>query len=112
MDIPPKIDLKAKARRAYLPLDMDGSVMKSRSFCGNAEPKIVRCWIDVPVGPNMFTSPKVMVKYEGHRKGDKFVCLFDYYPDEISFTPAELVGLTAKEARKLKMKKDVAYLQS
>lgn len=38
--------------------------------------------------------------------------LFDYYPDEISFTASEFVGLTEDEARHLKFKKDKRYLQS
>jgi hypothetical protein len=38
--------------------------------------------------------------------------LFQYYPDEISFTEKEFVGLTLDEARGLKFKKDKAYLQS
>ena len=38
--------------------------------------------------------------------------LFEYYPDEISFTPAEFVGLLPSEAYALKHKKDLAYLQS
>jgi hypothetical protein len=96
--------------RDHMPLEMDGTVAKSKSFCGNAEPKIVRCVIEPST--SMFESPKVMVKYEGHRKGDEFVCLFDYYPDEISFTPAEFIGLTAKEARTVKFEKDKAYIQS
>jgi len=38
--------------------------------------------------------------------------LFDYFPDEISFTEDEFVGLTLDEAFALKHKKDVAYLKS
>jgi hypothetical protein len=38
--------------------------------------------------------------------------LFSYYPDEISFTAEEFIGLTRGEAMALKHKKDVAYLQS
>lgn len=38
--------------------------------------------------------------------------LFDYYPDELSFTALEFVGLTEEEAHLLKLKKDKAYLQS
>jgi hypothetical protein len=38
--------------------------------------------------------------------------LFDYYPDELRFSPDEFVGLTVEEAHNLKQKKDVAYLQS
>lgn len=38
--------------------------------------------------------------------------LFDYYPDELSFTPAEFVGLTLEEASRRKFTKDVAFLRS
>lgn len=37
--------------------------------------------------------------------------LFSYFPDEISFLPRELVGLTEDEARALKAGKDSVYLQ-
>jgi len=38
--------------------------------------------------------------------------LFEYYPDEISFTPSEFVGLDLEQATNLKGKKDRAYLRS
>lgn len=38
--------------------------------------------------------------------------LFDYYPDEISFSPSEFVGKTVMECLKLKGDKDRRYLQS
>jgi len=38
--------------------------------------------------------------------------VLEFYPDEISFTPAELEGKTVDEARALKQQKDVAYLRS
>lgn len=38
--------------------------------------------------------------------------LFEYYPDEISFTPNEFVGLTIEQCRALKGKKDLAFLTS
>jgi hypothetical protein len=38
--------------------------------------------------------------------------LFSYYPDEISFTPGEFIGLTKGQALALRHRKDVAYLQS
>jgi hypothetical protein len=38
--------------------------------------------------------------------------LFRFYPDEIQFSENELVGLTEKEAKELRTKKDIAYLQS
>lgn len=36
--------------------------------------------------------------------------LFDYYPDEIQFSPNEFIGLTLDECRHLKFKKDKNYL--
>lgn len=38
--------------------------------------------------------------------------LFEFYPDEISFTTNEFIGLTEEEAGTLKGKKDKKYLQS
>lgn len=38
--------------------------------------------------------------------------LFSYYPDEISFSPSEFIGLTEEEGRHLKFIKDKRYLQS
>jgi len=52
--------------------------------------------------------PRVTVVYEDGEKEE----LFQYYPDEISFSPSEFVGLTREEAFQLRHKKDVAYLQS
>jgi len=118
---------RAQARRDYLPKNMDGSVALPLGL-GNearkqvftlADPKIVRCAINASA--DMFSCPKVMVKYELFMDKEderlallekEFELLFDYYPDEISFTPDEFIGLTAKEARTLKFEKDKAYLQS
>ena len=52
--------------------------------------------------------PKVFATLDNGE--EKF--LFEYYPDELSFTPDEFVGLTFDEAHDLRHKKDVAYLQS
>jgi hypothetical protein len=41
-----------------------------------------------------------------------FVQLFSYFADEIGFTTNELMGKTVEQARELRHKKDVAYLQS
>lgn len=38
--------------------------------------------------------------------------LWNYYPDEISFTPREFIGLTLSDAEGLKYKKDIEYLRS
>lgn len=38
--------------------------------------------------------------------------VFDFYPDEISFSGAEFVGLTIDECRLLKFGRDRAFLQN
>jgi hypothetical protein len=38
--------------------------------------------------------------------------LFWFYPDELSFTESEFIGLTEQEARALRLRKDIAYLRS
>ncbi|MFH1404985.1 MAG: hypothetical protein ABIH21_02710 [Patescibacteria group bacterium] len=38
--------------------------------------------------------------------------LFEYYPDEIGFSPSEFIGLTLDQALDLHRKRDVAYLRS
>lgn len=38
--------------------------------------------------------------------------LFSYFPDEISFRPAEFIGLTIEQAHKLRFNKDRGFLQS
>ena len=52
--------------------------------------------------------PQVYVDTES----EKSQFLFQYYPDEIQFTPDEFIGLTIEEARHLKFKKDKDFLQS
>jgi len=38
--------------------------------------------------------------------------LFTYYPDELSFTAAEFVGLTKEEGRQLRHDRDVVFVRS
>jgi hypothetical protein len=52
--------------------------------------------------------PQVYVTMENGR--ERF--LYDYYPDEISFTPEEFVGKTIKECITLKYEKDKRFLTS
>ena len=52
--------------------------------------------------------PQVFVTFENNK--EEF--LFEFYPDEISFSQEEFVGLTVEEAKDLKFRKDKAYLQS
>lgn len=53
--------------------------------------------------------PVVMVKVGD---SDEEKRLFSYYPDEISFSAEEFVGLTVSQAKDLRHKRDVDYLQS
>jgi len=52
--------------------------------------------------------PKIYVTTEDNTEH----FLFQYYPDEISFTPNEFIGLTLEEGKDLKRKKDLKYIQS
>ena len=52
--------------------------------------------------------PAVKVTYENGTTEE----LFTFYPDELSFTPNEFIGLTRTQALELRHKKDVAYLRS
>jgi len=52
--------------------------------------------------------PQVVVMLDN----DTVKILFAYYPDEISFTPDEFIGLTVAEAHALKLKKDREWLKS
>ena len=72
--------------------------------------KIVECRITPPKG--MFEPdplPKIFVKLEGE-PDEKF--LLEFYPDEISFTPQEIIGKTILEVHSLHFQKDKLYLQS
>ena len=72
------------------------------------EPKIIKA--DTGNMPNSFFDPMPVVKVEFDNGETKE--LFSYYPDEIRFSESELIGLTEKEARELRHKKDVNYLRS
>jgi hypothetical protein len=52
--------------------------------------------------------PEVTAHYEDGSEE----MLFQYYPDEIRFTPSEFVGLTREEAFALRHQKDTNYLQN
>ena len=49
--------------------------------------------------------PKVMATTEDNVEHE----LFSYYPDEISFTAQEFIGLTIAEGKDLRRKKDLNY---
>lgn len=52
--------------------------------------------------------PKVHVTLADGQSQD----LFCFYPDEISFQPADFVGLTVAAAKQLRFQRDTAYLKS
>jgi len=76
----------------------------------NASPVISRCEIgnyprSMPEGI-LDAMPQVKVQFDdGSEK-----TLFEFYPDELSFTEDEFIGLTEKQAHELRMKKDIEFL--
>ena len=75
----------------------------------NDNAKITSCRITA-MPKNLFDPmPQVMVTVEGSNEEHK---LFSYYPDEISFSPNDFIGITVRQALNLRHKRDVAYLTS
>jgi len=74
-----------------------------------SKPVITDCRITAM--PKSFMDPMPMVVVS-MSDGTVDKTLFSYYPDEISFTSEEFIGLTQDEAWQLKFKKDVKYLKS
>lgn len=71
------------------------------------EKKIIKCRF-TPMPKSLFDAmPQIYVILEGE-SNEQF--LFDYYPDEISFTENEIIGKTMSECRTLKFQKDKNYL--
>jgi hypothetical protein len=68
--------------------------------------KIVKAHITAMPKSMFDPMPKVIVETEDGNTEE----LFQYYPDEISFTSNEFIGLTIEEGRDLKVKKDKAFL--
>lgn len=66
-----------------------------------------------PMPQGMFDPmPEVHVTIKGESGEEKEHYLFMYYPDELSFTEKEFIGLSLSDAKALKFKKDVQYLKS
>lgn len=68
--------------------------------------KVIKCHITDQPKSLFDPMPEVIVTLED----GSVVNLFRYYPDEISFTPNEFVGLTIDECRSLYTKKDKEFL--
>lgn len=71
-------------------------------------PKIVKAKIQMQKSWGI-DLPTVLADFEDGRTD---VRLFQYYPDELFFSPEEFVGLTEEQAHGLFLKKDTAYLRS
>lgn len=75
-------------------------------------PKIVRCEIGPyprPMPKGMFDPiPNVKVELTNGEK----LTLFSFYPDEITITESELIGLTVDQAKRVKFEKDVRYIEA
>lgn len=87
-------------------------ITKSNDYMNSTEPVIIKCSIGPyprPMPEGMLDSmPKVSVRFnDGNEK-----TLFEFYPDEISFTEAEFIGMTEESARRLRFEKDKKYIQS
>ena len=76
------------------------------------EPVIVKCSIGKyprPIPEGMFDEmPEVKVTLSNGEENT----LFEFYPDELSFTETEFIGLTVEMAHNLRFEKDVKFLQS
>ena len=78
----------------------------------SSEPTINKCNIGPyprPMPEGMIDElPKVKVQFDnGEEK-----TLFEFYPDEISFSEQEFIGLTENEALRLIFEKDRKYIQT
>lgn len=69
--------------------------------------KIVKARITAQPKDIFDPMPEVWVVYDNGEEEK----LFSYFPDEISFSPEEFVGLNRSEALSLRNKKDVEYLR-
>ncbi len=60
--------------------------------------------------PDGMLDPMPQAKVQFNDGSEKV--LFEFYPDELSFTEDEFIGLTEEQAHELRMKKDIEFLQS
>ena len=94
-------------------VDPDGNVRETRWMHARRMQscKITSARIITPERIVCGPLPVVFVTVDGKEER-----LFEYYPDELSFSPEEFIGLTVEEGRALKQAKeqakDKAYLQS
>jgi len=60
----------------------------------------------------MFDINKSFVEARLDDRPEAWCKVFNFYPDELSFSDSEFTGLTIRQARELKLKKDQAFLRS
>jgi hypothetical protein len=82
-------------------------MLRQAKFEGKLAPVIVSAHITAMPKTLLSPMPQVFAKTSDGQEHK----LFSFYPDEISFEPHEFVGLTVQEAKQLRFKKDVQYLQ-
>ncbi len=70
--------------------------------------KVIKCRITEQPKSLFDEMPRVFVTTEDGTEH----FLYQYYPDEISFTESELIGLTLEECGRLYTEKDLRYLRS
>lgn len=65
--------------------------------------------VEITPMPTNFTDPMPSVIATFEDESTK--TLFSFYPDEISFSEGDFIGLTETEAHQLKSNKDRAYIR-
>jgi hypothetical protein len=73
-----------------------------------SEPTIIKCKIGPYPKGFLDPMPIVAVVFSDKTTAE----LFSFYPDELSFSESEFIGLTKSQAMQLRHNKDVAYLRS
>jgi hypothetical protein len=76
------------------------------------EPVIVKCSISTYPRqmPDGMFDPMPTVRVQFNNGEEK--TLFEFFPDEISFSESEVVGLTEESAYRLRFDKDKKFIQS
>ena len=84
----------------------------------NQEFMAMRAYLEKELAPKptVVKSWKVTGRYQNSMMAEMSdgteITLFSYYPDEVSFSVSEVVGLTKSEAGQLFAQKDSDYLRS
>jgi len=77
-----------------------------------SEPTILTCNIGPYPRPMPQGMMDLMPSVNVQMSNGDLTKLFEFYPDEISFTESEFIGLTLDEAHRLKYERDLEYIKS